>query len=225
MAIKLPNRNYFTFPELMKRWECEEADFFHLLLSEKLVPSYFFSEELKIFDLEEERLHRENDPFGDVPMTPQIRMTHEFLYLIKPMQVAHDMILFDVIADTRTGRPTNPTSFFMPPVRMRDYQFSFTKVLENGVVMMSEVALFEGDAGKPDGAPNDEKPLSTRERDTLLTIVGVLLELIQTHKAGRDSEAAVIKEILQNNYDDKPGISKRNLEQKFAEAKRILGNR
>ena len=69
-----------------------------------------------------------------------------------------------------------------------------------------------------------EKALSQRERDTLLTIVAVLLELIQSPTAGRNSEAAVIKEMLKN-YDEKPGISKRNLEQKFAEAKRILGNR
>lgn len=69
-----------------------------------------------------------------------------------------------------------------------------------------------------------EKPLSTRERDTLLTIVAVLLELIQSDKSGRDSEAAIIGEMLQN-YSDKPGIAKRTLEQKFADAKRILRNR
>ena len=71
-------------------------------------------------------------------------------------------------------------------------------------------------------AVNPERPLAGRERDTLLTIIGVLLELIQSHKPGRNSESAVIKEMLQN-YDEKPGISKRNLEQKFAEAKRVLG--
>ena len=75
---------------------------------------------------------------------------------------------------------------------------------------------------EPEKEPISDKPLSARERVTLLTIVGVMLELIQSHKPGRDSEAAVIKEMLQN-YEEKPGISKRNLEQKFAEAKRVLG--
>lgn len=66
-----------------------------------------------------------------------------------------------------------------------------------------------------------EKELATRERNTLLTIIGVLLELIQHPKPGRDSEAAVIQEMLLN-YEDKTGIAKRTLEGKFAEAKRIL---
>lgn len=69
-----------------------------------------------------------------------------------------------------------------------------------------------------------EKPLTVRERDNLLTVVGVLVELIQSAKAGRDSEAAVIEEMVEN-YGEKPGISKRTLEQKFAEAKRVLRNR
>ena len=223
MAIKLPNRNYFTFPELMKRWDCEEADLFHLLLSEKLIPSYFFSENLKVFDLEVERRHRIDDPFAEVPMVPIVQMTHEFLYLIKPMQTAHDVILFDVISQTRTGKPVGTMPFFSPPVRMREHQFSFKKVLKDGVVMMSEVALFEGDAGKPAASTSDDKPLSTKERNNLLTVIAVLLELIQSNKPGRDSEAGVIKEMLQN-YEEKSGISKRNLEDKFAEAKRILGN-
>lgn len=68
-----------------------------------------------------------------------------------------------------------------------------------------------------------DRPLSGRERDTLLTIIGVLLGLVQSHKPGRDSEAAVIKEMLLN-YDEKSGISKRTLEQKFAAAKRVLGH-
>ena len=69
-----------------------------------------------------------------------------------------------------------------------------------------------------------EKPLAARERGNLLTVVGVLLELIQSEKPGRDSEAAIIDEMLQN-YGEKPGIAKRTLEQKFAEAKRVLRNR
>lgn len=66
-----------------------------------------------------------------------------------------------------------------------------------------------------------EKPLGSRERDTLLNIIGALVELIQTSKLGRDSETAVIKELLEN-YSDKPGIKERTLQEKFAAAKRSL---
>lgn len=70
---------------------------------------------------------------------------------------------------------------------------------------------------------SEVKEISSKERNTLLTIIGVLLELIQNHKPGRDSEAAVIQEMLLN-YEEKTGIAKRTLEGKFAEAKRILRN-
>ena len=42
MAIKLPERNSFTFAELMERWQCTENDVRHLIIEKTLVPSYFF---------------------------------------------------------------------------------------------------------------------------------------------------------------------------------------
>lgn len=66
-----------------------------------------------------------------------------------------------------------------------------------------------------------DKPLQNRERETLMTIIGVMLELLKTPKSGRDSDAAVIKEML-DNYGDKPGIKERTLQEKFPAAKRIL---
>jgi hypothetical protein len=71
------------------------------------------------------------------------------------------------------------------------------------------------------GKPTVQQGLSTREAATHLRIIGALLELIKTPKTNRDSNSAVIAEIVQN-YGDKPGISARTLEKKFAEAKRTL---
>jgi hypothetical protein len=62
---------------------------------------------------------------------------------------------------------------------------------------------------------------SPRERATLMRIIAVLAELAITPKKGRTSEAALIDEML-TNYSDKAGISKTTLENKFAEAKKIL---
>lgn len=64
-------------------------------------------------------------------------------------------------------------------------------------------------------------PLHPRAETTYLTIIGALLELVRTPRAGRDSDAAVIRELI-DNYGDKPGISKTTLEAKFAEARRRL---
>lgn len=66
----------------------------------------------------------------------------------------------------------------------------------------------------------DSKP-SSREVTTYLNIIGALLEFVQHPRSGRDSDAAVIRE-LEANYGDKPGISKRTLEDKFSLAKKSL---
>ena len=64
-------------------------------------------------------------------------------------------------------------------------------------------------------------PLRPRAETTYLHIIGALLELVRNPRPGRDSDAAVIRELI-DNYADKPGISKTTLEMKFAEARRRL---
>lgn len=71
----------------------------------------------------------------------------------------------------------------------------------------------------------NERPLHTRERNSYLNIIGALLELIQSPRPGRErGQSAVIGELLEN-YSDKEGISKSNLEKRFAEANRSLQGR
>ena len=62
-----------------------------------------------------------------------------------------------------------------------------------------------------------------RAEATYLTIIGALLELVRSPRQGRDSDAAVIRELIEN-YSDKPGISKTTLEGKFADARRRLNS-
>ncbi len=66
-----------------------------------------------------------------------------------------------------------------------------------------------------------EAPLATREVNSLHRIIGALLELVKNPRDGRDSDAAVIRELV-DNYSDKEGISKRKLEEVFPLAKRLL---
>ena len=63
--------------------------------------------------------------------------------------------------------------------------------------------------------------LEAKERNSLLNIIGALVELIQNPRNGRNSQSAVIDELVEN-FSDAPGVSKRNLEKKFADAKRSL---
>lgn len=62
---------------------------------------------------------------------------------------------------------------------------------------------------------------NARAETTYLNIIGAMLELMKSPRPGRDSDAAVIAEI-EDNYREKPGISARTLQEKFAAAKRSL---
>lgn len=68
---------------------------------------------------------------------------------------------------------------------------------------------------------SQEKPLVAKERTALLNIVGALVELVQNPRPDRNSDAAVIRELVEN-YGDKHGISTSNLTRKIPEAKRNL---
>ena len=80
--------------------------------------------------------------------------------------------------------------------------------------------VFSDNGAKASVSPAGE-PISPRERTTYLNIIGAMLELLQTPRPGRISDAAVIRE-LEENYKDKPGIRERTLQDKFAAAKRSL---
>ena len=86
-------------------------------------------------------------------------------------------------------------------------------------IAIENLRFREGHFGSAD--QRHDKPLKPRERDTLLNIIGALVELIQTPKPGRNSDAAVISEMVAN-YSDKSGIKQRTLQEKFAAAKRNL---
>lgn len=70
----------------------------------------------------------------------------------------------------------------------------------------------------------EEKPLGDRERDNLLRIIAVMLELLRSPRSSNTTESEIIDEMLAN-YDDMPGIKKRTLEEKFAMAKRALSSK
>lgn len=99
-----------------------------------------------------------------------------------------------------------------------DYSAKFTRkeisrwLRENS---LKSVYVFEAQTGAPD--ISSEKPLTTRERTNLLNIIGALLGLNGT------KETAIIAELLEK-YPNTQGIKKRTLEEKFAEAKRVLGS-
>lgn len=75
----------------------------------------------------------------------------------------------------------------------------------------------------PEPQSTQDRPISRREERTYLNIIGALLELVLTPRDGRNSQTAVINELVEN-YGEKPGISKSSLTLKFADAKRSLND-
>lgn len=95
------------------------------------------------------------------------------------------------------------------------------------VVRTAALREFERDVAGPEAGR--DKPLSSREETTLLNLVGGLLGLLLgTTPSGKSQsvfkdQAAVIEALLAS-YPGKPGIAKRTLEAKLAEAKRSLSS-
>jgi hypothetical protein len=87
----------------------------------------------------------------------------------------HDLNFY-VFASSRTGESyesliSSGAATIRPPTSLDSVVFSFKDIMRDGVVMMSEVALFEESAGEPGGLPIYDKPLTTTERNTLLKMV------------------------------------------------------
>lgn len=91
------------------------------------------------------------------------------------------------------------------------------------VVRTAELARFQAELSEADDTQRKATAqLDRRAETTYLTIIGALLELARNPGPGRDSDAAVIRELIENYGGDRPGISKTTLEAKFADARRRL---
>ena len=76
-------------------------------------------------------------------------------------------------------------------------------------------------AAAEDKSHGASEPMAPRAETTYLCIIGALLELVRTPRPDRDSEAAVIRELI-GSFNHLPGIAKSTLERKFADAKRQM---
>jgi hypothetical protein len=171
--IKLPDKNWFLFSELIHRWQCSELDIVHLLIEGQLVPSFHFSGEYGAYEVKHENAGDEDHVYLDEVSEVQkggmvdqlLQYRNGFQYLMPPTVVSGTEGEFRFFSGLRSCQNLGDRCFLIPtPLCM-------SEVISNGVVMAMEVATFEEFYG---GKKQNEKPLSNRERDTLLTIIGVL---------------------------------------------------
>jgi hypothetical protein len=215
MAIKLPERNYFKFSELMTRWQCNADDIRYLIINRTLRPSYFVDENVK-----SEKLVRHES--GGVEKVP---IDYESIYPPRGLFYLHFLgqrsafdCTFSAVSPSRQ-RPDFVAEF--EDFYVLDEELPLEQVLEYGVVTMEELAIVERElSGHSENQQPPEK-LSSRERTTFLNTIAVMLELLQNPRPGRDSSAAIIREMV-DNYSDKPGIAISSLEKRFSEAAKSL---
>jgi hypothetical protein len=92
---------------------------------------------------------------------------------------------------------------------------------DDAVLVVRTNALIEFEQSLIGKSEATKKSPSTREHTSYLNIIGALMELIKSPKAGRSDDASVIRELVEN-YGDKYGISQSNLNRKIPEARRSL---
>ncbi len=227
MKLDLSKRRHYTFPALASRLECSVDDLRYFVLEGELIPSRFLESGTYLkYQMEPNEDYETTGHVVPYPMRDaddpndaiQRGWLNGFHYLVLPNRTGSNQCEFSFAATLPSGFDLGDIIYELVT------SMSIDDVMNTGVVMAVELDRFEAmksGKGTPAGL---EKPLGDRERENLLNIIGALLELIKSPKENRDSNAAVIKEMLAN-YSDKPGIKGRTLEQKFAAATRSLQSR
>ena len=90
---------------------------------------------------------------------------------------------------------------------------------DDAVLVIRTGALIDFEKSLEEKSDDAEKPLKVRQETTYLNIIAALLVFIKEPRPGRNSEAQIITELVEN-YREKKGISLRTLQEKFADAKR-----
>lgn len=231
-------RVFYRLPELAERWACTVHDLLHLGIQDRAqvcVNIYGMAGGSSRTRMETEAPEAAPD---DEPLTDEERReaeAHDAAFArwmsrtTKDMphgvfELGHDDLRFLDMPDAFPYELGEALKFdggwwaceFDPPVSIK---------LDHLCMLHAEVQRLDrevfGAGAQASDAQPATAPLHPRAETTYLTIIGVLLELVRTPRSGRDSDAAVIRELI-DNYSDKPGISKTTLEAKFADARRRL---
>lgn len=150
----------------MERWEWDENAMREALISLELVPSYFISGAV---------WQRPSNGSGGRPRAGATSV-YELMYLTSFHATGALDGFFDNCAREPDAFENNGEVFEVGGVGVERSRVSLAEVLERGVVVMAELERFE-DAHQTLQAVNNDKPLSKRERDTLLTIIAVLCKV------------------------------------------------
>lgn len=177
MAIELPAKKYYTFPQLAERLQCSEQDLRHLVIEREITPSFH----LECQNYADHQIESDEDldgrhlfPFPVFNWDSKADDPGEwtklagFHYLIFPSRTSANNCVFTYFSKTSYGHDVGEICYALDETLGIDF------VLKHGVVMKDELARFEALHNKDVPQMQMEKPLATTERNTLLTIIAVL---------------------------------------------------
>jgi hypothetical protein len=179
MTIYLPPKKYYSFAELAARFQCSEQDILHLVIERQITPSFY----LDGMHCLEFQINRDEDQDGvhlfPSPLDNWESKTDElqcrtwltgFHYLVWMQRKGVSECEF-LYASKSSESPDEGDIVYEI-----ERQLCLQDVQKNGVVMADELARFESIHDKNVDSSPTNKPLTTRERDTLLTIIAALCE-------------------------------------------------
>jgi hypothetical protein len=182
MAIKFPEKTWFTFQDLIERWQCTENDIRRLVVDKSLIPSIRTAEILTTPNWKPNssghfepsgRLQHRGDAGRSIEHTP----LNHWLYLRRPVRTAafdceFRLATFEI--DTPEPKTDNDVAgngilwSWLPEV------MTMVSVVREAAFLLEEVARFEAKHTRKEREGIPDKPLVTKERNTLLTIIAVL---------------------------------------------------
>jgi hypothetical protein len=173
MAINIPARNYLTFSELQERWQCSENDLSYVIISGEVKPSMRLIGKHKLLSWEIDVFGNwvasDYEP-GNIGYAIAVD-TRGWQYLQDPVQTESFDCEFRFAADDRDA---DKGEFPFAIWCRLNGTVNIGKIKEAAVFLLEEIARYEAKYGNRSEYQKPVKPLATRERDTLLTIIAAL---------------------------------------------------
>lgn len=176
MAIKLPVRNYFTFDELCRRWQCEANDLRHAIIVGEVKPSIKLNGEFPClgWDIDASGDFSASDFYGGDGSFHLLHIRpRDWYYLQDPIQISAFDCEFHLAADRRDAEKGEiPFDYWirLPSIML------MADVEQMCVFQMSEISRYEAKFGSNPALPFEESALRGTERNTLLLIIAALAE-------------------------------------------------
>ena len=220
--MKFVAKKHYTFAELQVRWGCEQSDLVQAVIDHELIPSvhiYRSNYEVKIFeydyDADSDKLELSVASIlnGEDWATEWCDGLH---YLIWPYRTGVSDCEFHNFSQLATGHDEGDICFALAS------PIGIPYLLKHGVFMPKEVARVEAFGEGQSESKNTEKPLSTRERDTLLTIIAALAREAKI-KVDLPGRAAIFIEGLTDSMGTH--VSKRAIEEHLKKIPDALATR